>query len=67
MMIKVKSIELKERDELEPLLVANPDVIEQGLQIVSHQLMTSLQLTPKVRWLLLNLKMNRTTDILIKG
>jgi len=39
-MIKVKPIDLKERDELEPLLVANPDVIEQGLQIVCHQLMT---------------------------
>lgn len=39
-MIKVKPIELKERDELEPLLVANPDVIEQGLQIICHQLMT---------------------------
>lgn len=39
-MIKAKSINLRERDELEPLLVANPDVIEQGLQIVSHQLMT---------------------------
>ena len=39
-MIKVKPIDLKERDELEPLLVANPDVIEQGLQIISHQLMT---------------------------
>lgn len=39
-MIKVKPIDLKEREDLEPLLVANPDVIEQGLQIVSHQLMT---------------------------
>jgi len=39
-MIKVKPIDLRERDELEPLLVANPDVIEQGLQVVSHQLMT---------------------------
>lgn len=39
-MIKVRPIDLKERDELEPLLVANPDVIEQGLQVLSHQLMT---------------------------
>lgn len=39
-MLKVKPVDLKERDELEPLLVANPDAIEQGLQIVCHQLMT---------------------------
>lgn len=39
-MIKVKPIDLKERDELEPLLIANPEVIEQGLQTVCHQLMT---------------------------
>jgi len=39
-MIKVRPIDLKEREELEPLLVENPDIIEQGLQILSHQLMT---------------------------
>jgi len=39
-MIKVRPIDLREREELEPLLVANPDIIEQGLQILSHQLMT---------------------------
>lgn len=39
-MIKVKPIDLREREELEPLLISNPDTIEQGLQIVSHQLMT---------------------------
>jgi len=39
-MIKVKPTDLRERDELEPLLVANPDIIEQGLRILSRQLMT---------------------------
>jgi len=39
-MIKVRPIDLREREELEPLLVANPDTIEQGLQILSNQLMT---------------------------
>ena len=35
-MLKVKPIILPER-ELESILVANPDVIEQGLHIISHQ------------------------------
>src|SRR3990172_5259164 len=35
-MLKVKPITLPER-ELESILVANPDVIEQGLHIISHQ------------------------------
>jgi endonuclease len=39
-MIKVKPINLGEREELESLLVANPDVIEQGLKVISHQLKT---------------------------
>jgi len=39
-MIKVKPINLGERKELESLLVANPDVIEQGLKVISHQLKT---------------------------
>jgi len=39
-MIKVKPINLLEREELEPLLIENPDVIEQGLKVISHQLKT---------------------------
>jgi hypothetical protein len=39
-MIKVKAIALAEREELEPLLVKNPDVIEQGLQVIAHQFPT---------------------------
>ncbi|MCJ7813699.1 endonuclease NucS [bacterium] len=36
-MIKVKPIDVREREELEPLIVSNTDVIEQGLQIIAHQ------------------------------
>lgn len=36
----VKKIEIKEREELEPILVANPEVLEEGLRIVTHQLTT---------------------------
>ncbi len=36
-MIKVKAISVREREELEPLLIANPDLIEDGLKIISHQ------------------------------
>ncbi|NIM92102.1 MAG: DUF91 domain-containing protein [Anaerolineales bacterium] len=37
MSLKVKPITLRERDELEPMLIANPEVIEDGLQIIFHQ------------------------------
>ncbi len=40
MALKVKPISIRERDDLEPLIVANPDVIEQGLKIIAHQLLT---------------------------
>ena len=36
-MMKVKAISVREKDELEPLLVANPDIIEDGLKIIAHQ------------------------------
>lgn len=40
MALKIKSISIGERDKLEPLLVANPDVIEDGLRVISHQQQT---------------------------
>jgi len=36
-MIKVKAVSVREKEELEPLLVANPDIIEDGLKIIAHQ------------------------------
>lgn len=39
-MIRVKAISLREKEELEPLLVSNPDVIEPGLQVIARQLST---------------------------
>jgi Holliday junction resolvase-like predicted endonuclease len=36
-MIKVKAVSVREREELEPLLIANPDIIEEGLKVVTHQ------------------------------
>ena len=39
-MIKVKTISVREREELEPLLVKNPGIIEDGLKILDHQLST---------------------------
>lgn len=36
-MMKVKAISVREKDELEPLLVANPDIIEDGLKVIAHQ------------------------------
>ena len=37
MALKVKQISIREREELEPIILANPDVIEEGLQIIAHQ------------------------------
>lgn len=37
MTLKFRPITLRERDELEPMLIENPDVIEEGLQVISHQ------------------------------
>jgi Holliday junction resolvase-like predicted endonuclease len=37
MVKRVKSIAIRERDELEPMLVSNPDIIEQGLKVLAHQ------------------------------
>ncbi|MCL6430302.1 MAG: endonuclease NucS [Anaerolineae bacterium] len=36
----VKKIEIRERQELEPILVSSPELIEEGLRIVAHQLPT---------------------------
>lgn len=40
MTLKIKSVSIGERDKLEPLLVANPDVIEDGLRVITHQQQT---------------------------
>jgi RecB family endonuclease NucS len=37
MVQKFKRISIRERDELEPIIVANPEVIEDELRIVAHQ------------------------------
>jgi hypothetical protein len=37
---KVKTIDIRERDELEPLLISDPTVIEDGLRVITHQHMT---------------------------
>lgn len=39
--MSVKKIDIKEKEELEPIIVRNPELIEDGLKIVAHQLMTS--------------------------
>src|SRR5512143_2061677 len=36
-MIKVKAVSVREKEELEPLLVANPEIIEDGLKVLTHQ------------------------------
>jgi len=41
MALKLKSISIGERDELEPILIENPSVIEEGLRIITHQQMTN--------------------------
>lgn len=38
--MKLKRISLGEREELEPIILNNPEVIEEGLRIITHQLMT---------------------------
>lgn len=40
MALKIRSISIGERDKLEPLLVANPEVIEDGLRVITHQQQT---------------------------
>lgn len=40
MVLKVKQISIGERDELEPMIADNPDVIDQGLQVIARQLHT---------------------------
>jgi hypothetical protein len=39
--MKLKKISLTEREELEPLIIKDPEVIEEGLKIMTHQLMTN--------------------------
>jgi hypothetical protein len=36
----IKKIEIKEKEELEPLLVANPEYLETGMKVVAHQVRT---------------------------
>jgi len=36
MALKIKSVSIGERDKLEPMLVANPKVIEDGLRVITH-------------------------------
>jgi Holliday junction resolvase-like predicted endonuclease len=40
MTLKIKSISIGERDKLEPMLVANPELIEDGLRVLTHQQQT---------------------------
>ena len=37
----LQKIEIKEREELEPMLVADPSLLEDGMKIVAHQLTSS--------------------------
>lgn len=38
--MRLKKINLREREELEPMIISDPDLIEEGLKILTHQLMT---------------------------
>jgi RecB family endonuclease NucS len=38
--MSIKKIEIKEKKELEPLLVANPEYLETGMKVVAHQVTT---------------------------
>jgi len=40
MTLGIKSVSIGERHKLEPMLVANPDVIEDGLRVITHQQQT---------------------------
>lgn len=40
--VRIKSVELKELEELEPLLVKNPDLIEEGMKVLARQLQTDI-------------------------
>lgn len=40
MTLKIKSISIGEKDKLEPMLVANPEIIEDGLRVITHQQQT---------------------------
>src|SRR3972149_6470941 len=41
MPLKIKSVTIRERDELEPILIANPEIIEDGLRVINHQQQTN--------------------------
>jgi len=41
MPLRIRSVTIRERDELEPILIANPGVIEDGLRVISHQQQTN--------------------------
>jgi Holliday junction resolvase-like predicted endonuclease len=38
--MKLKKINIREREELEPIVIKDPEIIENGLKIITHQLMT---------------------------
>jgi RecB family endonuclease NucS len=38
--MKLKKINIREREELEPMIIDDPELIEEGLKIITHQLMT---------------------------
>lgn len=40
MILRLKPIDLQERDQLEPLLVKNPDLLEAGLRVIANQFPT---------------------------
>ena len=42
MTLRVKQISICERDELEPMIAANPDMVEQGLRIIFMSQQTGL-------------------------
>ncbi len=39
--LKIRPAEISERDLLEPMLVANPETIEDGLEVITHQQQTN--------------------------
>lgn len=40
MPIKLRPIHIREHEELEPMILANPEIIEKGVRIIAHQHMT---------------------------
>jgi RecB family endonuclease NucS len=38
--MKLKKINIREREELEPMIINDPELIEEGIRVITHQLMT---------------------------